>query len=61
MNPAELAAGVWRSERSRLIGAAARLLRDLDEAEDCAQDALLSALDTWPRDGLPTHPAAWLM
>jgi len=61
VSPAELAAGVWRSERSRLIGAAARLLRDLDEAEDCAQDALLSALDTWPRDGLPTHPAAWLM
>ncbi|MBT9491580.1 MAG: sigma-70 family RNA polymerase sigma factor [Paucibacter sp.] len=57
----DLAAGVWRIERSRLIGAGAKLLRDLDEAEDCAQDALLAALDTWPRDGIPANPAAWLM
>lgn len=39
---AELAAGVWRIERSRLVGAAAKLLHDLDEAEDCAQDALIA-------------------
>ncbi|MCV2354743.1 sigma-70 family RNA polymerase sigma factor [Paucibacter sp. B2R-40] len=58
---AELAAGIWRIERSRLIGAGAKLLRDLDEAEDCAQDALLAALDAWPRDGIPANPAAWLM
>jgi RNA polymerase sigma factor (sigma-70 family) len=51
---AELAAGVWRIERSRLLGARAKLLRDLDEAEDCAQDP-------WPRDGVPPNPAAWLM
>jgi RNA polymerase sigma factor (sigma-70 family) len=57
----DLAAGVWRIERSRLVGAAARLLRDLDEAEDCAQDALLSALDAWPGTGAPRNPAAWLM
>lgn len=57
----DLAAGVWRIERSRLIGAGAKLLRDLDEAEDCAQDALLAALDTWPREGIPANPAAWLM
>jgi RNA polymerase sigma factor (sigma-70 family) len=58
---AELAAGVWRIERSRLVGAAAKLLRDLDEAEDCAQDALIAAMETWPRDGQPANPAAWLM
>jgi RNA polymerase sigma factor (sigma-70 family) len=58
---ADLAAGVWRLERSRLVGAAAKLLRDLDEAEDCAQDALMAALDAWPRDGTPANPAAWLM
>ena len=58
---AELAAGVWRIERSRLVGAAAKLLHDLDEAEDCAQDALIAALETWPRDGAPANPAAWLM
>lgn len=61
MNDADLAASVWRLERSRLIGAAAKLLHDLDEAEDCAQDALIAALETWPRDGQPNNAAAWLM
>ncbi|KTT27555.1 RNA polymerase sigma factor [Pseudacidovorax intermedius] len=61
MSHADLAAATWRIERGRLVGAAARLLRDLDEAEDCAQDALLAALDAWPRDGAPHNPAAWLM
>lgn len=61
MSHADLAAGVWRLERSRLVGAAAKLLRDLDDAEDCAQDALIAALDAWPRDGTPANPAAWLM
>ena len=40
---ADTAAATWRIERGRLVGAAARLLSDLDEAEDCAQDALLAA------------------
>ncbi len=61
MNHADLAAAVWRVERSRLVGAAAKLLHDLDEAEDCAQDALISALEVWPRDGQPVNAAAWLM
>lgn len=61
MSHADIAAGVWRLERSRLVGAAAKLLHDLDEAEDCAQDALIAALDSWPRDGQPANPAAWLM
>ncbi|RZL34921.1 MAG: sigma-70 family RNA polymerase sigma factor [Rubrivivax sp.] len=61
MSHADTAAGVWRIERSRLVGAAAKLLRDLDEAEDCAQDALISAIEHWPRDGQPANPAAWLM
>ena len=61
MSHADIAAGVWRIERSRLVGAAAKLLRDLDEAEDCAQDALIAAMETWPRDGQPANPAAWLM
>ena len=61
MSHADTAASVWRLERSRLVGAAAKLLRDLDEAEDCAQDALIAAIETWPRDGQPANPAAWLM
>lgn len=61
MSSSELAAGVWRIERGRLVGAAAKLLHDLDEAEDCAQDALVAAMEAWPRDGQPANPAAWLM
>lgn len=61
MTPSALIASVWRLERSRLIGVAARLLHNLDEAEDCAHDALIQALETWPRDGTPGKPAAWLM
>ena len=52
---------VWRLESPRIVAAVARLLRDLGEAEELAQDALLVALERWPREGLPTNPGAWLM
>ncbi|WIV97910.1 RNA polymerase sigma factor [Kinneretia aquatilis] len=54
-------AAIWRLESARIVAHAARLVRDLDRAEELAQDALLAALETWPRDGLPSNPAAWLM
>ena len=37
-----------------------RLVRDLDLAEECTQDAYLRALETWERDGVPDRPGAWL-
>ena len=37
------------------------MTRDVQLAEDLAQDALLAALEQWPADGVPTNPAAWLM
>jgi RNA polymerase sigma-70 factor (ECF subfamily) len=37
-----------------------RQLGDWDLAEECAQDAFASALERWPRDGIPRHPGAWL-
>ena len=37
------------------------MTRDLGVAEDLAQDALVQALEQWPRDGLPDNPGAWLM
>lgn len=37
------------------------MTRDLGLAEDLAQDALVAALETWPAEGVPTHPGAWLM
>jgi RNA polymerase sigma factor (sigma-70 family) len=52
---------VWRIESPRLIAGLARMTRDVGRAEDLAQDALVAALETWPRDGVPENPGAWLM
>jgi RNA polymerase sigma factor (sigma-70 family) len=52
---------VWRIESARIIGALARMLRDVGLAEELAQDALLNALERWPQAGIPDKPAAWLM
>jgi RNA polymerase sigma factor (sigma-70 family) len=52
---------VWRMESARIIGALARMLRDVGLAEEFAQDALVSALEHWPTSGVPDNPAAWLM
>jgi len=52
---------VWRIESARLIAALTRLLRDLGLAEELAQDALVTALEQWPRSGIPDNPGAWLM
>jgi RNA polymerase sigma factor (sigma-70 family) len=52
---------VWRIESARVIGALARIVRDVGIAEDLAQDALVAALKQWPESGVPDNPAAWLM
>jgi len=52
---------VWRIEAPKLIAGLARLVRDVGVAEDLAQDALVSALEQWPVDGIPRNPGAWLM
>jgi RNA polymerase sigma factor (sigma-70 family) len=52
---------VWRIESARVIGALARMVRDVSLAEDLAQDALVAALEKWPRSGVPDNPGAWLM
>ena len=51
---------VWRMESGRIIGALARVLRDVGLAEELAQDALVAALEQWPSSGVPDNPAAWL-
>ncbi len=53
-------AAIWRIESARVVAAVARLTRDLGLAEECAQDALVAALEHWPAEGLPDNPAAWL-
>ena len=52
---------VWRMEGARIIGALARMLRDVGVAEELAQDAVVEALERWPDAGVPDKPAAWLM
>jgi RNA polymerase sigma factor (sigma-70 family) len=52
---------VWRIESARLIAGLARIVRDIGLAEDLAQDALVAALEQWPREGVPRNPGAWLM
>ena len=51
---------VWRLEAARVIGAVARLTHDVGVAEELAGDALVAALEHWPRDGVPVNPGAWL-
>jgi len=52
---------VWKIESTRLIAAIARVTRDIGIAEELAQDALVTALEVWPEEGIPNNPAAWLM
>jgi RNA polymerase sigma factor (sigma-70 family) len=51
----------WRIEQPRLITHLSRLLRDVPLAEELTQDALVAALERWPKDGVPERPGAWLM
>ncbi|ACU71065.1 putative RNA polymerase, sigma-24 subunit, ECF subfamily [Catenulispora acidiphila DSM 44928] len=54
-------AAVWHIESARIVGALARYTGDFALAEDVAQEALAEALVTWPREGVPRHPAGWLL
>jgi RNA polymerase sigma-70 factor, ECF subfamily len=49
-----------RTESVRVLGALMRRFGDLDLAEDAYQDACVAALESWPRDGRPANPGAWL-
>lgn len=52
---------VFRMERAKLIAGLARMVRDVGQAEELAQDALVVALSDWPGNGVPRNPGAWLM
>ncbi|MDT7846664.1 RNA polymerase sigma factor [Streptomyces justiciae] len=52
---------VFRIESPRIVAAVTRVVRDVGIAEELAQDALVAALEQWPRDGVPDNPGAWLM
>jgi RNA polymerase sigma-70 factor (ECF subfamily) len=51
---------VFRIAQAKLIASLARITRDVGLAEEFAQDALVSAIEEWPRTGVPDRPGAWL-
>ena len=53
-------APAFREEWGRVVAALIGTTGDWDLAEECAQEAFASALKTWPRDGVPRRPGAWL-
>src|SRR5690606_34570980 len=61
LDPRRSIDAVWRAESPKVIGALMRMVRDIDLAEELAQDALVSALERWPDAGVPDNPGAWLM
>ncbi|MFC7622373.1 RNA polymerase sigma factor [Microlunatus sp. GCM10028923] len=63
MTEAEVQAAVaaaYRDEWGQIVATLIGLTRDWDLAEDCAQEAFAAALTSWPRDGIPQRPGAWL-
>ena len=52
---------VWRMESAKIIAKLARMLRNVGLAEDLAQDAFVTALEQWPKGGVPDNSGAWLM
>ena len=49
-----------RREWALVVAATVRVVRDLDLAEECVQEAYASALASWTENGVPANPAAWL-
>jgi RNA polymerase sigma-70 factor (ECF subfamily) len=57
----ELVDAVYRSESRRVFATLVRLMGDFDRAEEALHDAFASAVEQWPRDGMPDNPRAWLV
>jgi RNA polymerase sigma factor (sigma-70 family) len=57
----EALATVFREEAAKLTAAMFRVIGNFDIAEEVVQDSLVVALETWPRQGIPERPGAWLM
>jgi RNA polymerase sigma-70 factor, ECF subfamily len=54
-------AQIFRAEYGRVVSVLVRVFGDIEVAEDAVQDAVATALERWPRDGLPPSPAGWLI
>jgi RNA polymerase sigma-70 factor (ECF subfamily) len=57
----EIVAAVYRDESRRVFATLVRLLGDFDLAEEALHDAFASAVEQWPREGVPANPRAWLV
>jgi RNA polymerase sigma-70 factor (ECF subfamily) len=52
---------IFRAEYGRAVAVLTRVLGDISAAEDAVQDAFVTALERWPKDGVPPSPAGWLI
>jgi RNA polymerase sigma-70 factor (ECF subfamily) len=59
-DPAAACERVFREERGGVLAVLIRQVGDFQLAEDAVQDAFAAAVATWPRDGVPSNPAAWI-
>src|SRR5690349_21399243 len=57
----ETVEAVYRVESRRVFATLVRLLGDFDLAEEALHDAFASAVEQWPREGVPANPRAWLV
>ncbi len=60
-DPAAAVERVFREERAGVLATLIRHVGDFQLAEDAVQDAFAAAVATWPRDGIPASPGAWIM
>jgi RNA polymerase sigma-70 factor, ECF subfamily len=58
--PPEAVERVFREERAAILATLIRHVGDFQLAEEAVQDAFAAAVATWPRDGVPSNPGAWL-
>src|SRR3979411_2388247 len=52
---------LYREDYGRIVAAGIRLVGDFDLAEDSIHDAFATALEQWPREGVPVNPRAWII
>ena len=60
-DPKSAVEAVFREESGRIMASLIRLSGSFDWAEEALQDAFISALSSWPDNGMPSNPAAWIM
>ncbi len=59
--PSRTIEALYRSESGRVLATLVRLLGDLDLAEESMHEAFATALESWPRTGIPGNPRPWLI